>query len=371
MIQTIVLKGYYGFRNFGDDLLFIVSWKWLRASFPGAGIVVCTESKDPQYLETLVNESLKFIRNQDAVNADLIFHGGGGTYFDFRKGPFLFRILNTMADVLKPNRFRKVYNLVQGMRGRTRVKGTLRVGVGLGIGSYTLSSRRFPFDCVELAEFDLMGVRDLESLHRLRSMRLPSQLVLASDLAFLTSHWIPESRPLPRSKRLGIVLRDWPYDDHAHHNIIETAAQLLMEHGYSLIFFSFDQSDRIYKQRFASMGEWMEWNPGKVLVNEFVHALGECERIVSSRAHGVIVASCLGIPSLALEIEPKLKSVASLVPSGVSLVQAPFTPQSIVEAVTKTFQPGAADSVQSEVEENARKVQAALEQVAELVCRLK
>jgi polysaccharide pyruvyl transferase WcaK-like protein len=364
MIRSILLKGYYGFGNFGDDLLFVVSWRWLRKSFPQADIKVCTESLNPNYLGSLVSERVEVVRNGDNVRVDLIFHGGGGTYFDFRGGPAAFYLLNLIIRLLG----RPVYDRVQQWRGRSRVKGRIRAGVGIGIGEYTASSRRLPFDFIELGEFDLLAVRDEQSLKQLDKLGIKSPSMLASDMAFLVSSWVPAVLPAFIPKRLGIVLRDWLYDDHAHLSGFDEAVDRLTALGYSLVFFSFDAADEVYRSRFSSRGEWIAWNPKHISIGEFVRSLSLCEGVVASRAHGVLTAVCLGIPVVCLEIEPKLTSVAGMVPHSVIRVSSPFLADSILRAVQNLplRTPDHWEATRSEIEENARKLLAALDRVNEL-----
>lgn len=362
LIRTILLKGYYGFGNLGDDLLFVIAWRWLRAQYPGATIRVCTESRNSDYLGSLVDEKVEVVRNQESLTVDLLFHGGGGTYFDFRKGPLVFGLVNGLARLLGPRCYRNIYNRIQGVRGRRRVKGRVRVGLGLGIGTYTISSRRFPFDFVELSEFTLLAVRDPLSKKNAERLRIPAPILPASDLAFLTRFWIPTPLPQRTPRVLGIILRDWPYDNDAHLNAVKEAVPAWKKAGFHLRFFAFDPVDRNYAHRFSSEGEWIPWRPAEITMEAFLRSIGTCDVVVSSRAHGVLTAACMGIPVVCLEIEPKLSTVADMVPQSVIRVSPPFLPQRLVLAVDEA----ASLKVTPDHRENEEKVLAALQRVSEL-----
>lgn len=367
MMRTVLLKGYYGFGNFGDDLLFIVSWRWLREKFPRATITVCTESPEAGYLAQLVGEKVDVVHNQDSVKADLIFHGGGGTYFDFRGGPSIFLLWNALTGLLGPRLFRGLYNAVQGWRGRTRIQGRQRVGIGIGIGTYTRTSRRRPFDVVELSEFDLLVVRDPRSFLNAEQLGIRPQAI-ASDLVFVTSKWIPPTLPARSPLKIGVVLRDWTYDNNAHHDAVAGAISTLAAKGHEIAFFSFDAGDKSYETRFASLGEWHPWIPGRMSLDEYVRSFSSCGVVIASRAHGVLVATCLGIPTVCLEIEPKLSAVAGMVPHSTIPVKGPFKPESVVDAILKlsSRDQSAEPHSRSDKEENTKKILAALDLVNEL-----
>jgi polysaccharide pyruvyl transferase WcaK-like protein len=362
MIRSILLKGYYGFGNFGDDLLFAISWRWLRAHYPGASIRMCTESTDCGYLSVLVGENVEAVRNQEPLTVDLLFHGGGGTYFDFKKGPGVFGLVNMIARSLGPQLFRSLYQGIQAVRGRHRVRGRIRIGVGLGIGTYTNASRRFLFDFVELSEFDLLVVRDPASQRNATRLGVDANLLVATDLAFLTRFWIPAQSPNRIPRTLGIVLRDWPYDNDAHLHAVKEAVTYWQKAGYQLRFFSFDSTDWNYAKQFGALGDWIPWIPHTTSMEGFLKDFGSCEVVVSSRAHGVLTAACLGVPVVSLEIEPKLSAVADMVPQGIIRVLSPFQPQRLAQAVEEA----ARLEVRRGHPENEEKVLAALERVSEL-----
>ena len=82
----IILKGYYGFGNFGDDILMVTTYWLLKDIFPSDQIIVCSENPGAQYIELLCEKSVPVVNSNSGLHADWIVHGGGGVFFDFNEG---------------------------------------------------------------------------------------------------------------------------------------------------------------------------------------------------------------------------------------------------------------------------------------------
>ena len=64
------------------------------------------------------------------------------------------------------------------------------------------------------------------------------------------------------------------------------------------------------------------WDPIEFTTNSFIAKIKEtCNVIVSTRAHGVLLSTMAYIPSIAVEIEPKLEAVQKMMPLSVQLVK--------------------------------------------------
>ena len=62
------------------------------------------------------------------------------------------------------------------------------------------------------------------------------------------------------------------------------------------------------------------WDPVSYTINEFITELKKCDVIVSTRAHGVLLPTMAYIPSIAVEIEPKLLAVHQMMPLSTQLL---------------------------------------------------
>lgn len=359
MISNIVLTGYYGFGNLGDDLLCICTMRIARKLFPAAEVSIFTWSRDPGYLCQLLGETVG-IHSGAMPPADLIIHGGGGVFFDFKTGSASTGWANSFIKAIGVRRYAmavKWYN----RRIRKRTNNPIRVGLGLGVGLYTRSSRRFFSDVLVMADFSYIMVRDIESRKNLsllgiRNARVGTDLAFGYDFSRICN----DSR---EANEVAFILRDWNYDNtYLTHWL--AIAQKLYGAGYQVKIFSFDRdADREYLTLFSAF-EQAIWNPRQTAdLPEFLQQLRRARVVVSSRAHGVIAAAGLGIPSFCIEIEPKLRTIASMLPESATLVDAKTDSDSAISGIMRVYQSARPHTPRADVIRNRQILEAAVAQV--------
>lgn len=335
MPAKIILKGYYGFGNFGDDILMLAAFGWLRQQYPDAEIIICTDSANALYIPRLFSEPVTVIQNHDNVQVDWIIHGGGGVYFDFMEGTTKSLLLNKFIRTIGEKSFKRVVKIWQKLSGRKRIQAPFRAGFGIGIGTYSNSSNRLYADIQELIDFNFILVRDQQSVVNLRQLNINCPAIVSSDLAFMREYWLTDiNSAKTNSMTIGIILRDWIYDDHAYFEVMEQTAIKLQAEGFAVKFFSFDRfSDTAYIKRFSEKYELDVWNPFSQTVAAFLEKISACSLMITSRAHGAIVSACLGIPSICLEIEPKLAHIATLLKNSSILLKQPVEKNLLIKMV--------------------------------------
>lgn len=371
-MPKFILRGYYGFGNLGDDILLTVTYRWLKQHFPACSLSICTDARHPEYLSGILGENLTIYRSDDRVDADWIIYGGGGVFFDFHESGKRYWLLNKIIKQLGYTRYKAIYRAYKVLRGRIGIRGKFQGGLGIGVGTYTKSSRRFYADILSLASFDFLLVRDKQSAENVEGLNLRIPVQVATDLAFFHPCWIEAAYAghQPVSNQIGFILRDWSYGDQDYFEATEAVAKQLMNEGYAVKFYSFDQqADADYSKRFSNSFPFYAWNPDTLSVNDFLKELARNKLMVTCRAHGAIISACLGIPSICLEIEPKLKEVSAMLKRSSNLIDRPFTEEKIKRAISwhLTSQEELAKAVLTDTEDNFNKIASALARFEKLM----
>jgi polysaccharide pyruvyl transferase WcaK-like protein len=316
--RLIALRGNYHEANFGDDALLVAAHALLKG--PGRKIVV-------DGVVAYRDERLAGLRSRDAEceQADLIVYGGGTQFFAFgypgeadaaRSVPLLRRVLRKLA---KPNEF------LIGLRSRRRYRRdrqTPTIAIGLGIGPFALGATAAEVAVAELVRrMKMVWVRDAASEAFCHRHGVETS-VAGADLCFTeafsaTVRFVQTPPPgvYGAPPRVGIVLRDWPdLAPDFFERLIEVARRL-RSRGIEVRFLSFAPSDRAYLNALSAAGEdVLAWHAGYGPIETFWEEIAAHDLLLTSRFHGAIFAVLSGRPFLALNIEPKLASLAAIVP---------------------------------------------------------
>jgi polysaccharide pyruvyl transferase WcaK-like protein len=253
-------------------------------------------------------------------------------FFDFSPGDVLDILVNTGIKLIGFKNYIALHRIYKLIKGNNYNQCKARAGIGIGVGTYTRSSRRFKHDILSLAAFDFLMVRDPASVNNSHNFLDPQKVWRSTDLAFSFDYTQTNRRTPNEGPTIGFILRDWPTGDHV--TMVIEVARILAKRGTGIAFYSFDEgADRQFISTVSTFADIHIWNPHHISIDQFMAALADCQLIVSSRAHGAIIAACLGIPSLCVGIEPKLNEVANMLPQSSTILSISSTPQQAVELI--------------------------------------
>lgn len=367
-MKKILLKGYYGFGNLGDDILMKVSYEILKSQYPDACLSIYSENtlNNPhftdadgfnQYIRSLLEDNVPLVDWTEQSHYDLLFNGGGGIYKDHSYGGWQYAALNKVAKQLSPQRIRYLESKVRNITNKlARISFDRRVGFGLSIGPFRKSSPSYVRKVSELGSYDELFVRDEASVSFLKNSGFSNNYYRTTDIAFLSDYWLPQKLSESKSKNprnIGIILLDWHENNDVYFRNIKQATEQLEGDGRKVTFFSFQESfDQKYRSFFE--GKVIAWNPHNYSLEQFLSLLQQQHVIVTARAHGAIIGACLGVPSICLGITLKLEEVSKMLHRSSNLVVPPFQLTDLVAAVQKTFDnyPQYLDNVQADLREN-------------------
>lgn len=331
----IVLKGYYGFGNLGDDILMLVSCKILKEIFPKSHLIIATAGTNTNYIipftEGLVKEVITLSPEPEA---DLVVHGGGGTYYDYKSGNIFYFFLNRIIDQVGIIAVSKCLNVYRQLKGWPPNTNTKRVALGVGIGSFTRSSKKYYHKMSELSKFDMIFPRDKKSFQLLSEKQLKGKIIQGADLAFYKEHWLPNvliSETIP-AKSIGLVLKSWN-DEFNYLSTLHQLAKDLEEEGHTVTIYTFEKPHDKEVPVYFSDFRVVQWSPNSMTLYQYIEALQGNSLLVTSRAHGVVLGAALGIPSICIGIEPKLLSFSKMFPSSTSYATIPISSEKLHQMV--------------------------------------
>ena len=317
--RTVLMQGYYGKANFGDDVLMQVTHNLLKDVMPDATISLITHDKE-NYVHAMLPDA-KLLKPGQQMHFDMIVHGGGGVFFDFVTYGAAYRLWER---ILPFNAYILLEKIARKLLKKPRVSAPVRVGLGVGVGTYSAGSPQLRHSLPILADFEALWVRDPQSAKNLQrfSSIMDTAILQGSDLAFLSDYWLPPLDPSPHTPsrpRLGVVLRDWaggtPFA-----TLQETLAQLAKE--YDITGFVLDAASDPQTQLLLKPYTTHIWQPSAMSIADFAAKLGTQDVLLTSRAHGAICGACLNIPSVIVNIEPKLEQVHAMLPNVGCMVEA-------------------------------------------------
>jgi len=316
----LVLCGYYGFGNAGDELILDAMLRELRALRPNLAVTVI--SGDPA--STRACHGVDAVHWQDVPaigarvrHADLVVVGGGGLFQEYS---------GIDPDSLFTDRhFAITFYAEPAILGALCGRPVMLYAIGVG----PLSSehgRRVVRAACDAAQ--VITVRDEESARVVASLGVdPERLRVTADPVFALPAGgeartpAEPARALPTGEGLlvGVALRHWDVGVAPYFWEKEVAAGLdafLENHEARLLFVPFqhlaraNENDVAVAERVRSRLR----NPERASVlpsggdpSALRAILGRCDLVLGMRLHAIILAATVGVPAVALSYDPKVE----------------------------------------------------------------
>ncbi len=354
-VRKILLKGYFGFANLGDDLLLVTTYSLLREAFPTAAIDVFSNNTinntsvgnrviGSEYLAHLLNdENVRVVDWKSTGSYDLVVNGGGGIYFDYRNGGWKHGLLNRVGRLFTTGGLRRIESAFRKISGR-RFRQTFqrRYGLGIGVEKFHAAAPSYVRKKADLGTFDAIFVRDENSRQNLSDLKYDGKVHVSTDNVFLHRYWMPSSVKAERvtaPTRLGVILMDWPDFDGIFKNCFD-GIRILRDRGWNVTFFSFDANhDRKYLDFLSRANEdVIVWNPVEQDLKAFIDVFAQQHVVLTARAHGAIVGATLGIPAICIGFREKLATIHRMLHKSSTLLQLPIGAGALVDIVTQMKQ---------------------------------
>lgn len=289
----ILLSGYYGFANAGDEAVLAALVQILQGGLPGIEIVAL--SADPEQTEAA--HGIRAIDRWDkaALRRELqdaaLFASGGGS------------LLQDVTSV------RSVYYYTSLVRTAQRA-GVPTIVLAQGLGPLNKGISRW-LARRALADCRLLSWRDSESLALAQRIGLggtPDMQVCDPVLL-----WRPEGcapYTAGEGSRVALALRPWRDLDVA---AAVRLAELLQADGREVVLLPFHrgEDEKLAAEINGRLSQKAEIAPCGT-PELAMQALSGVDFVVGMRLHALIMAAALGLPALAVSYDPKVEAFAAM-----------------------------------------------------------
>ena len=319
---NILVCGYYGFANAGDEAILSVLVDDIRSVHPGATITVLAGSHDDVRGDHGVNaihwQSVsEMIRAAD--NADLLVLGGGGLFQDYD---------GVEADRMLTARHGSI-GYYGGFALLSALTLTPLVTYGLGVGPiHTDEGARYTR--IALTRASRAAVRDARSMDVLATIGVPKErLVETVDPVWkmdpASADIVPgvfELEHVPSAPfTITVSIRPWRGDGYVD-ALADALDQLVEVHDARVLFVPFQSSPHRHEDdAVASLGviTRMRRRDRTAIIRggyspaERMAILGAGDVVIAMRMHSVIFAARTHTPFVALAYDPKVSDAARAV----------------------------------------------------------
>ncbi len=312
--MKILLKGFYGGRNVGDDALLYVSLRELDRLWPGARVGVCPDLGSALPETSLATYKVPMGRRnfyRAILRHTMLLYGGGGimqAYTDADTG------LPAMASY--------------GRFARRLRRPVCYIGVSVGP---LLGARAADHVRRMIGDATLVTVRDRASLRILEEIGASGNVHVTGDLALLLvdEHWRPPASYRPPSRVLGVSVKAFlPASaggdealENARLEAIAGALDKLMGENPELVIKLLclhrgERSDLEVAQR---LRETLD-APRRAMLfpyasdpRETLAEIASCDWLLAWRLHAAILAYVVDTPMLMLDYHPKTNGFAEMI----------------------------------------------------------
>lgn len=297
--KTILMSGYYGFDNSGDDAILKAIIKDIKAQNQDIDIVVL--SKDPEKTKkTYEVDAINRFKFKELIrgmkNTSLLVSGGGSLLQDVTSTRSL---LYYLAVIFLGKFYRKPIMIYAN-------------GIGPINGSFNRFLTKFLLNRV-----DLITLRDLDSYDYLNKMGVYNKNIEVTADPVFTLKPIDENQikkilldeKIPLGKKyIGISLRKWKKINNLEIIIREVIEDILDKYNVEVILIPmhYPEDLTISEEIAKDIDSRCHVLKNKYSVEEIMGIISKLDLIVAMRLHSLIYAACQEIPMVGLVYDPKV-----------------------------------------------------------------
>ncbi|MGL4345574.1 MAG: polysaccharide pyruvyl transferase CsaB [Cellulosilyticaceae bacterium] len=292
--KSVVISGYYGFDNIGDEAVLYAIIEALRAQVKDVEITVLSnmpEKTKALYQVGAINRwKIKEI-NKAIQNCDVLISGGGSLLQDVTSS----KTIPYYLFIVKMAQFYK--------------KKVVFYSQGIGPVNKPWSKCLMKYVCNKVDHIFVREEVSQKTLEQLGVHKSPVTVAIDPVLGLSCKQEIKEkvAQKLEGQKTVGIYLRPWQNDEAVVEALLPIVNHLT-EHGYKVY-----GVPMYYKEDLKIAQMLSQKTNGKVNVIDHELSIEETiaytacfEFVIGMRLHSLIMAAAVGTPMLALSYDPKV-----------------------------------------------------------------
>lgn len=332
-MTEILVSGYYGFKNAGDEAIL-------------AGMIRAFRDMDPEVSFTVISGTVANTRAVHGVSAvsrgdskaiwraagkaDLVISGGGSLLQDITSAKSLIYYLGIMS------------------MAKFRFKPVMAYAQGIGPVGRAVSKTLVP---LVLNAIDLVTVRDHESAEALRALgvRRPP-VVVTADAALALGPSDPEygaqllkeagvdlDRPV-----IGVSVRPWkPGEEHWEPALGKALDTVALEAGAQVVFLPMQQHRLNDVEAATRVSAAMQSKPilvqGDLSYAHIQAMIARCDLLIGMRYHALVFAAMNGVPLVGLSYDPKNDSFLRLIGEKAAGTTSDLQTEAVVTAARRAL----------------------------------
>ena len=295
----IVLSGYYGFDNVGDEAILLSIITALRKQQPDIELTVLSNNPEKTaktYDVKAINRwKLKEVARV-LKKADGLISGGGSLLQDqtgMKTIPYYCIIMRVAKFMRTP-----VFVYAQGM-------GPINHPMSRFITKSTLNK------VAQITLRDEASKQLLEEIGVKKQMAIVPDPVIGLDASSFHSDWL--TRQAFEGGYITVSVRDWPSEVNYKQKIVDSL-DLLAAEGHQIVFIPMhDEHDE--KTSFELMHKMKAKAvvaPGNLSIEEKVTIIGQSDLLIGMRLHSLIFSAIQATPFIAISYDPKIDAFATI-----------------------------------------------------------
>lgn len=330
-MKNVLISGYYGFNNIGDEAM-IETMSTLLAK-RDLGLIVL--SSNPEKTKELYNVQA-YDRNKlgEVIKAikksDLVISGGGTLFQDVtsKKSIWYYLGIIRLAQFLR----KKVCIAYQGV-------GPLN----------TPLYRRMTKNILNKKSVKVIALRDEQAIAFSKDLGInQDKVILSSDMVFMMKPPVQE-RSLKilkdnvhnyneEEKLIGISVREWQDKDRTD-VFAELADRLVEKYNARIVFFPFHKPKDaeiskiiMHKMKHEDKAVLM---PNRYLPSEILGTMGLMDVNIGVRLHSLVFSSVMNVPTVGISYDPKIDGFLEMLGMESTCTYEKMDVQAVLEKVEK------------------------------------